>query len=65
MKLQNFKEAIGAFENVLRLEPGNKAAQRELRVTRNLVKTLKEQEKKRYANMFEKIATESTNDEAK
>ena len=65
MKLQNFEEAINAFEKVLCLEPGNKAAQRELRDTRNLMKTLREREKKRYANMFDRIASKTNDDHSK
>ncbi len=54
--LQDFDEAATAFQKVLSIEPTNKAAQTQLVQTRKKLKTLKEKEKKRYANMFEKLA---------
>ena len=50
--LQDYEEAIGDFQEVLKLEPQNKAAQRQLAVSRKKLKEEREKEKKRYANMF-------------
>ena len=61
--LQNFDEALEAFQKVLTFEPTNKAAQNQLIVTRNKIKTLREAEKKRYRNMFDKLAAESKDEE--
>lgn len=57
--LQNFEEAIEAFQKALAVEPSNKAAKNQLIQTRKMVKDLKEREKRRYANMFEKLAAHS------
>ena len=54
--LQNFEDAIAAFQKVINLEPSNKAARNQLLQTRNKVKQLRERERKRYANMFEKLS---------
>ncbi len=57
--LQDYEEALEAFQKVVVLEPSNKAAQRQLIQTRNMIRQLKEKEKKRYANMFDKLAANS------
>ena len=59
--LQDFDEAVKAFQEVIGLEPTNKAAQTQLVQTRNKLKALKEREKKRYANMFDKLAAANEN----
>lgn len=61
--LQNFEEAAEAFQKVLSFEPNNKAARNQLIQTRNRMKQLREKERKRYANMFEKFAAESKDEE--
>ena len=50
--LQDYEEAIGDFHEVLKLEPQNKAAHKQLAVSRKRLKEEREKEKKRYANMF-------------
>lgn len=50
--LQDYEEAIGDFQEVLKLEPQNKAAQKQLAVSKKRLKEEREKEKKRYANMF-------------
>ena len=59
---QDFDDAAEAFQKVLSIEPTNKAAQSQLVQTRNKLKALREREKKRYANMFEKFAAASDGD---
>ena len=61
--LQNFEDAIKAFQKVLSLEPTNKAAKNHIIQIRNKMKNIREVEKKRYANMFEKLASKSQNEE--
>lgn len=61
--LQDFEEAMGAFRKVLEIEPSNKAAQNQLTQTRQKVKELRNKEKQRYANMFDKLAAMSKDDE--
>lgn len=50
--LQDYEEAIGDFQGVLKLEPQNKAAQKQLALSKKKLKEEREKEKKRYANMF-------------
>ena len=52
---QEYKEAETSFQEVLRLEPGNKAAQSQVRHCRQLLKAQKDKEKKLYAKMLSKI----------
>ena len=52
MALQDYNEAITDFQEVLKLEPHNKAAQRELAQTKNKKKAFNEREKRRFAKMF-------------
>lgn len=61
--LQDFDEAVEAFQKVLELEPSNKAAQTQLTLTRRKVKALRDRERKRYANMFDKLSTDSKDEE--
>ena len=53
--LQDYEEAIGDFQEVLQLEPLNKAAQRQLTVSKKRLKEEREKERKRYANMFSRF----------
>lgn len=48
--------AIKDFNEVLRLEPNNKAAQTQLTACQKLIKEQLSREKKIYANMFDKFA---------
>ena len=50
--LQDSDEAITDFQEVLKIEPQNKAAQRELAQTKNKKKAFTEREKRRFAKMF-------------
>ncbi len=65
MSLQNLEEAVESFQKVTTIEPTNKAAKNQLILTRNKIKNIREREKKRYANMFEKLAASSANEEPK
>ena len=56
--LQDYEEAIGDFQEVLKLEPQNKAAQKQLATSKKRLKEEREKEKKRYANMFSKWGTD-------
>ena len=62
--LQDYEEAIGDFQEVLKLEPQNKAAQRQLAMSRKKLKEEREKEKKRYANMFSRLSSDDTNNTA-
>ena len=42
---------------MLSIEPTNKAAHTQVAQTRNKIKLQREKEKKRYANMFDKLAS--------
>lgn len=48
--------AITDFTAVLKSDPGNSAAARHLRECQEMLKNQRSQEKKIYANMFEKFA---------
>lgn len=63
--LQNFEDAIEAFQKVLSIEPSNKAAQNQVVLTRNKIKLSREKEKQRYANMFDKMAGKRGQEAAK
>ena len=60
--LQDYDEAIADFQQVLKLEPNNKAAQRELAQTRNKKKAFTEREKRRFAKMFAALSQEDDTD---
>lgn len=53
---QDYKEAETNFLEVLRLEPGNKAAHSQIRHCRQLLKAQMDKEKKLYAKMFSRMA---------
>ena len=61
--LQDYEEAIGDFQEVLKLEPLNKAAQRQLALSRKKLKEEREKERRRYANMFSKWGQEEEEEE--
>ena len=65
MILQDYDEAIADFQEVLKLEPHNKAAQRELAQTRNKKKAFNEREKRRFAKMFAALSQEDDDDKEK
>ena len=50
--LQDYEEAVGDFQEVLKLEPQNKAAVRQMALCKKKLKEEREKEKRRYANMF-------------
>ena len=60
--LQDYEEAIGDFQEVLKLEPQNKAAQKQLAVSKKKLKEEREKEKKIYANMFSSFGRDDDSD---
>ena len=58
--LQDYEEAIVDFQEVQKIEPTNKAAKAQIIASRNKLKSQREREKKRFANMFDKFAAEDT-----
>lgn len=56
MNLAEPEPAIKDFELVLKLDPKNTAAVRGIQQCKELLKKQRSQEKKIYANMFEKFA---------
>ena len=60
--MQEFDLAEKDFQELVRLEPANKAAQARLAECSNKVKALKEKEKRMYRTMFEKYAEEEEKD---
>ena len=58
--LQDYEEAIADFQEVQKIEPTNKAAKAQIIASRNKLKSQREREKKRFANMFDKFAAEDT-----
>lgn len=63
--MQEFDLAEKDFNELIRLEPTNKAAQARLAECTNKVKALKEKEKRMYRTMFEKYAAEEERDKKK
>lgn len=63
--LQNYEDAVEAFQKVLSIEPSNRAAQKQVVQTRNKIKLSREREKQRYANMFDKLAGKRGQEAAK
>lgn len=49
------------FQKVLELDPENKAAKNKVTICAHEIKTIKEKEKKTFANMFEKVIFFLTN----
>lgn len=60
--MQDFDLAEKDFQELVRLEPTNKAAQARLAECNSKVKALKEKEKRMYRTMFEKYAAEEEKD---
>ncbi|XP_064404690.1 peptidyl-prolyl cis-trans isomerase FKBP4-like [Halichondria panicea] len=56
--LQNYEEAVASFQQVLKIESGNKAAVKQLEMCRSKQRSQREKEKKLYSNMFRKLAQE-------
>lgn len=56
--LQDYQEAIADFQEVQKIEPNNKAAKTQIVMSRNQLKRRRDQEKRRFANMFDKFAAE-------
>lgn len=54
--LQDFDDAIKDFNQVLEIDPNNKAAKNQITICQHKIKKLKEAEKKMYAGMFAKFA---------
>ena len=63
--LQDYEEAIVDFQEVLKLEPANKAAQKQLAMSRRRLKEEREKEKKRYANMFSRLGHDDNEEDNK
>lgn len=62
--LQDYDEAITDFQEVLKIEPQNKAAQRELAQTKNKKKAFTEREKRRFAKMFAAMSQDDKEQQA-
>lgn len=56
---KDYDEAIAEYKKILNIEPDNKAAQQQILVCKNALAELRAQEKKRYTNLFNKLANES------
>ena len=56
LALEEAQKALKDFQEVLRLEPSNKAAQAQIQACQKLIKEHLAKEKKIYANMFDKFA---------
>jgi len=55
--MQNdFDQAIGDYESVLKIEPDNKAAKAQIGVCKKKIAEVNQQQKKLFANMFERMA---------
>ena len=54
--LQDYDEAVADFKTVLEIEPNNKAAKNQLVLCQQKLKQIKENEKRKYAGMFQKFA---------
>jgi FK506-binding protein 4/5 len=57
MNILDFDLARKDFEEILKVEPNNKAAANQLKICAVKVKEQLDKEKKLYANMFEKFAS--------
>jgi len=60
--MQEFEIAEKDFQEVIKLEPSNKAAQQRATECTNRVKALKEKEKRMYRTMFAKYAEQEEKD---
>ena len=63
--MQEFDSAEKDFQELIKLEPTNKAAKARLAECTSKVKELKEKEKRMYRTMFEKYAAEEERDKKK
>ncbi|XP_014791337.1 peptidyl-prolyl cis-trans isomerase FKBP4 isoform X1 [Octopus bimaculoides] len=59
MNENDYKEALGDFNSLLKLEPDNKAAKNHIIICTKKMKDYKEKEKKLYANIFSKYTMEN------
>lgn len=57
MSIMDYEKARKDFEEILKVEPNNKAAANQLKICAMKVKEQLTKEKKLYANMFEKFAS--------
>ena len=62
--LKEFEKAIVDFENLLKLEPENKAVKNQLIIARHGLKVEKEKEKALFKNMISKYLASSSNDKS-
>lgn len=53
---KDYDEAIIEYKKILEIEPDNKAAQQQILICKNALAELRAQEKKRYTNLFKKLA---------
>lgn len=65
LAMKEFESARGDFQKVIQLYPGNKAAKTQLAVCQKLVKQQHEQDKRLYANMFQKFAERDAKNDAR
>lgn len=56
--LQDYDEAMSEFREVINVEPGNKAAQKQVEVCKNKQKSQRDREKKLYSTMFQMMTQE-------
>lgn len=65
LNIQEFDQAIDDFEKVLVFDYKNTSAKNQIKICQHKIKLIKDQEKKKYAGMFDKFATKdnSANDE--
>jgi FK506-binding protein 4/5 len=61
MSMSGYQEAIKDFQEVLKLNPANSAANQHIQTCREHLKVYQQKEKQLYANIFAKMA--KTNDE--
>ena len=58
--LKDYKDAVAAFGEVLKIEPGNTAAQKQLTFAKGLMKKQTEKEKKLYSSIFANMGNAET-----
>ena len=62
MVMQEYAEAVKAFEECLKVDPKNKAARTQMSIAKDKLKAFKASEKRRYVKMFEKLSEELNKD---